>query len=72
MVFDWPLLAALLHTGGAGALVMVMTWTLCASRAYSAISTRLASQDSRSRHTDRGDRGDRASMHTRTMNRLNP
>ena len=75
VVFDWPLLAALLHTGGAGALVMVMTWTLCASRAYSATSAtsaRLASQDSRSRHTDRGDRGDRASMHTRTMNRLNP
>ena len=72
VVFDWPLLAALLHTGGAGALVMVMTWTLCASRANSATSTRLARQDSRSRNTHPGDRGDRASMHTRTMNRLNP
>ena len=33
VVLDWPLLAALLHTGGAGALVVVMTWAVCASRA---------------------------------------
>ena len=33
VVLDWPLLAALLHTGGAGALVVVMTWVACASRA---------------------------------------
>ncbi len=26
VVFDWPLAAALLHTGGAAALVIVMTW----------------------------------------------
>ncbi len=32
VVLDWPLLAALLHTGGAGALVIVMTWVACASR----------------------------------------
>ena len=33
VVLDWPLLAAVLHTGGAAALVVVMTWTLAASRA---------------------------------------
>jgi cytochrome c oxidase assembly protein subunit 15 len=27
VVLDWPLLAAVLHTGGAAALVMVLTWT---------------------------------------------
>lgn len=33
VVLDWPLLAAILHTGGAAALVVVMTWTVFASRA---------------------------------------
>ena len=28
VVLDWPLLAALLHTGGAAALVLTLTWTL--------------------------------------------
>jgi len=28
VVFDWPLLVAVLHTGGAAGLVMVLTWTL--------------------------------------------
>ena len=32
VVLDWPLFAAVLHTGGAGALVLVMTWALAASR----------------------------------------
>ena len=32
VVLDWPLLAAVLHTGGAGALVLVMTWTMAGSR----------------------------------------
>ncbi len=32
VVFDWPLLAAVLHTGGAGALVVSLTWTLAVSR----------------------------------------
>ncbi len=32
VLLDWPLLAAVLHTGGAGALVMVMTWVVVASR----------------------------------------
>ena len=33
VVLGWPLLAAVLHTGGAAALALVLTWTLCASRA---------------------------------------
>jgi len=32
VVLGWPLLAALLHTGGAAALVMVLTWTATATR----------------------------------------
>jgi cytochrome c oxidase assembly protein subunit 15 len=28
VVLDWPLLAALLHTGGAAALVLTLTWIL--------------------------------------------
>jgi cytochrome c oxidase assembly protein subunit 15 len=32
VVLGWPLLAAVLHTGGAGALVVVMTWAVAASR----------------------------------------
>jgi cytochrome c oxidase assembly protein subunit 15 len=31
VVFDWPLVAAVLHTGGAGALVVVLAWTVSAS-----------------------------------------
>jgi len=32
VVFDWPLVAAVMHTGGAGALVVVLTWLMFASR----------------------------------------
>ena len=32
VLLDWPLLAAVLHTGGAAALVLVMTWATAASR----------------------------------------
>lgn len=32
VVLGWPLLAAVLHTGGAAALVVVLTWALCDSR----------------------------------------
>ena len=32
VVLDWPLLAAVLHTGGAAGLVLVFTWALGASR----------------------------------------
>ena len=31
VVLGWPLVAAVSHTGGAAALVIVLTWTLCAS-----------------------------------------
>ncbi|KQT14245.1 COX15/CtaA family protein [Ramlibacter sp. Leaf400] len=33
VVLGWPLLGALAHTGGAAALVVVLTWALCESRA---------------------------------------
>ena len=36
VVLDWPLLAAVLHTGGAAALVVVLTWALVASRTAAA------------------------------------
>ena len=32
VVLGWPLVAALAHTGGAAALVLVLTWALCESR----------------------------------------
>ncbi len=32
VVLGWPLLAALLHTGGAAALVIVLTWVVAANR----------------------------------------
>ena len=32
VVLDWPLVSAVAHTGGASALVMVLTWALCVSR----------------------------------------
>ena len=32
VVLDWPLLAALLHTGGAGAMLVVLVGTLAAMR----------------------------------------
>ncbi len=32
VILDWPLAAAVLHTGGAGALVVVMTWAMASSR----------------------------------------
>ncbi|MBS0293106.1 MAG: COX15/CtaA family protein [Proteobacteria bacterium] len=31
VVLDWPLVAAVLHTGGAAALIVVLTWALAAS-----------------------------------------
>ena len=36
VVLGWPLVAAVLHTGGAAALVVVITWALAASRAATA------------------------------------
>ncbi|QNP47834.1 COX15/CtaA family protein [Diaphorobacter aerolatus] len=36
VVLDWPLVAAVLHTGGAAALLVVLTWGLAASRSADA------------------------------------
>ena len=36
VILDWPLVAAVLHTGGAAALVVVLTWALTASRGATA------------------------------------
>jgi len=35
VVWDWPLLAAVMHTGGAAGLVVVLTWALTASQRIS-------------------------------------
>ena len=32
VVLGWPLIAALLHTGGAAALVVVITWAMASTR----------------------------------------
>ena len=32
VVMDWPLAAAVAHTGGAAALVVVLAWALCQMR----------------------------------------
>ncbi len=32
VLLGWPLVAAVLHTGGAAAMAVVLTWTLCESR----------------------------------------
>lgn len=34
VVLGWPLLGALLHTGGAAGLVMVLVWAICATRVF--------------------------------------
>ncbi|MBV7544444.1 heme A synthase [Acidovorax sp. sic0104] len=36
VVLDWPLVSAVLHTGGAAALVVVLTWVLASSRVAAA------------------------------------
>lgn len=42
VVLDWPLLAAVFHTGGAGALLVVMTWILTSSTSLTRVSVPLA------------------------------
>lgn len=37
VILDWPLVAAVLHTGGAAALVVVLTWAQVSSRAAVAV-----------------------------------
>ena len=38
VLLGWPLLAALLHTGGAAALAVVLVWTLCETRRAPAVA----------------------------------
>jgi len=42
VVLGWPLVAAVSHTAGAAALVAVLTWALCESRASAALARRAA------------------------------
>ena len=46
VVLDWPIVAAVAHTGGAAALAVVLTWALCESRADRTAPARLAPQGS--------------------------
>jgi cytochrome c oxidase assembly protein subunit 15 len=41
VVLDWPIVAAVAHTGGAAALVVVLTWSMCESRADPATQARM-------------------------------
>jgi hypothetical protein len=50
VILDWPLLAAVLHTGGAAALEVVLTWALAASRTSAAPNEISAPAPCRSRH----------------------
>lgn len=60
VLLGWPLAAAVLHTGGAAALAVVLTWTVCESRRQTADA---AAQDdaSRSRSHGRGSKPGNAS-----------
>ena len=49
VVLDWPLVAAVLHTGGAAALAMTLTWAIAASRTQSATQTTTRLNPSESR-----------------------
>jgi cytochrome c oxidase assembly protein subunit 15 len=40
VLLGWPLLVALLHTGGAAALAIVLVWTVCESRLATVAATR--------------------------------
>ncbi|WP_137894602.1 COX15/CtaA family protein [Ramlibacter sp. 2FC] len=55
VVLDWPLVAAVSHTGGAAALAVALTWALCASRtaARSDLSPLPVSSDAGRPHASR-------------------
>ncbi|VWX57338.1 Heme A synthase, cytochrome oxidase biogenesis protein Cox15-CtaA [Burkholderiales bacterium 8X] len=40
VLLGWPLIAAVLHTGGAAAMVVVLTWALCETRFAAAAAAR--------------------------------
>jgi len=45
VLLGWPLAAAVLHTGGAAALAVVLTWALCESRREAASTVALRADD---------------------------
>ena len=49
VILDWPLVAAVLHTGGAAALVVVLTWALVSSRAAEPVSREFSAPPGASR-----------------------
>lgn len=49
VILDWPLVAAVLHTGGAAALVVVLTWALVSSRAAVPVSREFSASPGASR-----------------------
>jgi len=51
VVLDWPLIAALLHTGGAAALVISVTWAFCSSHADEGLACSSEPAPSRLRQT---------------------
>jgi cytochrome c oxidase assembly protein subunit 15 len=52
VLLGWPLAAAVLHTGGAAALAVVLTWALCESRRHTAVRTALASDNACGRNNN--------------------
>jgi heme a synthase len=44
VVLGWPIVGAVTHTAGAAALVVVLTWALCESRADTAARAGLKPQ----------------------------
>lgn len=49
VILDWPLVAAVLHTGGAAALVVVLTWALVSSRVAVPVSREFSASPGASR-----------------------
>jgi cytochrome c oxidase assembly protein subunit 15 len=49
VVLDWPLVAAVLHTGGAAALAITLTWAIAASRTQPSTQTQPSPNPSESR-----------------------
>lgn len=52
VLLGWPLAAAVLHTGGAAALAVVLTWALCESRRDAALRTAHASDNAGGRNNN--------------------
>ncbi len=52
VVLGWPLLAAVMHTGGAGAIVALLAWLLASSRGLAAEQTRRDMQPLRAGYSE--------------------